>query len=131
MFLAPLLAARLNEGNYTEPEWFTPLMQIHDRYGTILWPVVGLVVVGFVAWGLISAISHKSIQGEDKLRCKKEILSELRRQLNGLTLEQVAKLINHDKALTLELVEEMATDGMLSQHVNTKGATLYRLKGVG
>ena len=131
MSFAPLLAAKLNEGNYVEPEWFTPLMQLNDRYGMIIGPAVGLLVLGFIAWGLVSAIAHKSIAGEDKLRCKKEIVGELRRQLNGLTLEQVAKLINHDKKLTHELTEEMVRDGMLSEHVNTKGATLYRLKGMG
>ena len=81
MLLVPLLAAAYNEGNYVEPAWFTPIMQIHDRYGFIIWPAVGLAVVGFIAWGLIGALSHKSITGEDKLRCKKEIVSELRRQL--------------------------------------------------
>jgi hypothetical protein len=131
MGLWPLLAAKMNEGNYVEPEWFTPLMEINDRYGKILWPALGLGVVAFVAWGIVGAVTHKAITGEDKARCKKELLGELRRQLNGLTLEQVAKLINHDRKLTLVLVEEMVSDGMLSEHVNTKGATLYRLKGLG
>jgi hypothetical protein len=125
-----LLAAPLNEGNYVEPDWFAPLMQINDRYGFIIWPAVGLTVVGAIAWGLVGSMRHKSIPGEEKFRCKKEIVSELRRQLNGLTLDQIARMINHDKEATKDLLAEMTKDGMLSEHLNTKGATVYRLKGV-
>ena len=124
------LLAGPNEGNYVEPEWFAPLMAIHDRYGFILWPVLGLSVVGMIAWGVLNSMRHKAIPGEERFRCKKEIVGELRRQLNGMTLEQVARMINHDREASLELLTEMLKDNMIATYMNTKGATVYRLKGI-
>jgi hypothetical protein len=125
-----LLATNYAEGNYQEPDWFQPLMQFNDRFGVIIWPALGLAVVGFIAWGTINTLTHRSIPPEEKVRCKKEIVTELRRQLNGMSIEQVARLIKHDSKLTHTLLVEMTRDGMLKEVLNTKGATIYRLKGV-
>jgi hypothetical protein len=125
-----LAEIHVNEGNYSEPDWFQPLMAVSDRYGFIIWPAVGLGVVGFVAWGVFRSVTHRSMPGEEKFKCKKEIIGELRRKLNGLTQEQIGQLIRHERDLTIELIDEMVKDNQLVKHINSKGATLYKLKGM-
>jgi hypothetical protein len=92
--------------------------------------VVGLVVVGAVAVGVVNSMSHKTIPGEDKFRCKKEIIAELRRQLRGMSAEQIAQLIGHDIKSTRLLLGEMEKDSMLVPHLSDRGQTVYRLKGI-
>jgi len=120
----------VTEGNYHEADWFTPLMQLNDRFGFILWPTLGLVVVGAIVLAALKSATHKSIPGEDRLRVKKEIIHELRRQLHGLSLEQLAKHVGHAPAPLRDLLEEMCKDGMLKEDVNSKGAQLYKLPGM-
>jgi hypothetical protein len=124
-----LILADVNgEGNYEEPAWFQPLMQISDRYGFIIWPALGILVIGGLAVSMIRAASHKSIPPEDRTRFKKEIVQELRRRLQGLSVEEVSKMIGHPHHLCEELLEEMRKDGMIARAENEHGKTIYRVK---
>ena len=129
--LNPLYDTRpINEGNYHEPGWFTPLMEFSDRYGAIVWPALAITVVGLVAWGTLKSASHKSIPGPDRMRVKKEIIHELRRNLSGLSLEQISHLVGHHREPTHALLLEMVKDGMLRASTNSKGAEVFKLPGM-
>lgn len=119
----------ITEGNYKEPEWFTPLMQFNDRFGFIVWPALALTVVGAIVWGTLKSASHKEIPGPERVRIKKEIIHELRRNLNGMTAEQIAQFVGHQRDPTHALLMEMTKDGMVRADVNTKGATVFKLPG--
>jgi len=119
----------INEGNYHESEWFTPLMQINDRFGFIIWPTVGILAVVAIGWAVLKSATHQSIPGEQRTRIKKEIITELRRQLQGMSIEQLAALVNQPKTPLHDLVLEMVKDGMLRENVNSKGATVYKVPG--
>ncbi|MBS2032272.1 MAG: hypothetical protein JST54_30510 [Deltaproteobacteria bacterium] len=120
----------VTEGNYQEAEWFTPLMQINDRFGFILWPTLGLLVIGAIVMAVLKSATHKTIPGEDRLRVKKEIVQELRRKLHGQSLEELCKLVGHAPGPLTELVDEMVKDGMIKRDVNSKGAQLFKLPGM-
>ena len=120
----------VTEGNYHEAEWFTPLMQLNDRFGFILWPTLGLVVIGAIVLAVLKSATHKTIPGEDRVRVKKEIVQELRRKLHGQSLEELCKLVGHPAGPLTELVDEMVKDGMIERDVNSKGAQLFKLPGM-
>lgn len=120
----------INEGNYQEPEWFTPLMQFSDRYGVIVFPIVGLLVVGAIVLAILKSASHKTIPGPERMHVKKEVIHELRRQIHGMSLEQLARHVGQHREALRALLEEMIKDGMLKQQQNSKGAQVYKLPGM-
>ena len=120
----------INEGNYHEPEWFTPVMQFSDRFGFILWPALAVGVLAVVVVAVLKASTHKSIPGPERMRIKKEIVQELRRQIHGMSLEQIAKLVAQPREPLHEFLGEMAKDGLIRSSVNSKGATIYKLPGM-
>ena len=129
VFGSPLYdSTPVSEGNYREPDWFQPLMEVFDRFGFILWPVIAIAGLLAMGWAVFSVVSEKRIPGPQRQGVKKAIVHELRRQLNGMTLEQINKLVGHEREALQELVTEMGKDGMIEVAVNSKGATIYRLR---
>lgn len=119
----------ITEGNYKEPGWLSPLMQLNDRFGFIIWPAVGLLVVAAVVAAVLKSASRQTIPGPERIKVKKDVIHELRRQIHGMSLEQIQQMVGHPREPLHELLEEMVKDGMLRNAVNSKGAQLYKLPG--
>jgi hypothetical protein len=119
----------IQEGNYSEPGWLSPIMQLNDRFGFIIWPVVGLLVVGAVVIGVLKSARQQTIPGPERMKVKKDVIHELRRQIHGMSLDQIQQMVGHPREPLEELLQEMVKDGMLRPAVNSKGAQLYKLPG--
>jgi heme exporter protein D len=119
----------INEGNYHESAWFSPLMAFSDRYGFIIWPAVGILAIAAVALAVLKSASHQSILGPERVRVKKEIIHELRRNLRGMSIEQISAYVGHPLAPLTELLHEMVKDGMLRTGTTDRGDPIYKLPG--
>lgn len=119
----------LTEGNYHEASWFAPLMQFSDRYGFIIWPSLGILAIVAIGLAVLKSASHESIPGPERLHVKKEVIHELRRNLKGMRLEEIAHFVGHGHAPLGELLQEMVKDGMLRRGTNDAGEEVYRLPG--
>ena len=119
----------INEGNYHEGAWFAPLMQFNDRFGFIIWPAVGVLAIAAIGWAVLKSATHQSIPGPERIHVKKEIIHELRRNLNGMSAKDIAAFVGHPLAPLEELLHEMVKDGMLRPGTTDRGDPVYRLPG--
>lgn len=119
------------EGNYVEPDWFQPLMQVFDRYGVILLPAAGVFAIAAVAWAILSTATTKTVDPQKRVGIKKAILHELRRQLKGMSGEQIADMVGQNRTAMREMLDEMVKDRMLELGTNDAGKPVYRLRGLG
>jgi hypothetical protein len=101
-----------------------------ERYAFIFYPVIALGTIGLIVVAVVSSLRSDDIGGTAKVEAKREVVTMLRREINGMTTEQLAKHIKLNAGKTTRLLEEMQTDGILYQcSMNRK--KLWRVRGVG
>jgi len=110
-----------------EPSYF----ELLERNTHILYPLIAILAVVMIVAGILQWWRSDDLVGEVKQTLKREIILMLRRQLGGVSSEQVSQTIGLESFKTQKLLEEMQKDGILISHTNTSRLTLWRLKGVG
>ena len=90
--------------------------------------IVGIVVI--IVYFIYASVSDKTVQGAARTECKGEIMIAMRKQVTGLTLKELAKLLKLDEAQTLEILEEMKKDNQVytTEH---RGHEVWCLRGIG
>ena len=90
--------------------------------------IVGIVLI--IAFSIYSAVSDKTVQGAKRTECKGEIMIAMRKQVTGLSLSELAKLLRLSEAQTLEILEEMKKDNQVytTEH---RGREVWCLRGIG
>lgn len=102
-----------------------------ESHTEIVYPSLAILVVGLVAFAILSAWKKEGMDIETKMRLKKAIVQELRLQMGGLSAETIAKAIGLSGLKTAKLLEEMQRDGILWSHLGNNRLTIWRLKGIG
>jgi hypothetical protein len=119
------------------PGYVAPLSSTSPRYlelleenTHILYPAIAVLVVALIAFGVISAWRTEDIDVIAKAEMKREIIREMRRQVHGLTVEQLAKLTSMPPLKLVRLLEEMQEGGITESRTDSARITTWRLKGL-
>jgi hypothetical protein len=120
-----------------QPHYVQPLSATKPRYiealeenTQLVYPAIAVLVLLLIALGVISAWRSEDVDGIQKAELKREIIRELRRELHGITVERLAKLVNSPNLKVAKLLEEMQVQGIAESRTDTRRVTTWRLKGL-
>lgn len=136
--LLPLLTAQIEglPGQDSGPDYERPVssittgyIELLERNSHIIYPVIAVVTLLLIAWGILSAWRTQDLDGLQKNEFKRAIINELRRQLSGMPGDLLGKTIGLDRLKTNRLLEEMQTEGLVMSHTNSERLTVWRVRG--
>lgn len=104
-------------------EWF-------ENHTNTLYPLIAIVVVALVAWGIISAWRGDDMDGLKKAELKREIIRLLRRDVYGLSADKLAAQLEIPGGKLLKLLDEMAEENIVESRTSTSRVTTWRMKGL-
>jgi hypothetical protein len=104
-------------------EWF-------ENHTTTLYPLLAIVVVALVAWGIITAWRGDDMDGLKKAELKREIIRILRRDVYGLSADKLASQLEIPGGKLLKLLDEMADENIVESRTSTSRVTTWRVKGL-
>jgi hypothetical protein len=104
-------------------EWF-------EAHTSTLYPLIAIVVVALVAWGIISAWRGDDMDGLAKAELKREIIRLLRRDVYGLSADKLAAQLEIPGGKLLKLLDEMAEENIVESRTSTSRVTTWRMKGL-
>lgn len=137
MIHAFVLSLVLHAGPPEHAPYVQPLSATKPRYiealeenTHLIYPGIAVLVLLLIALGVISAWRSEDIDGIQKAEMKREIIRELRREIHGITVERLAKLVNAPSLKVAKLLEEMHTQGIAESRTDTRRVTTWRLKGL-
>ena len=96
----------------------------------ILYPLLALIAIVLLIWGVLSAWRSEELAGVRKAELKREIILELRRQMRGMTGDELARAVGLAPLTTVKLLEELQKDNILMSHTNTQRLTIWRVLGL-
>jgi hypothetical protein len=94
----------------------------------IIYPLLAVLVVVLIAVGVASALRAEELDGHQKSEIKRDIIAELRREVHGITVEQLAKAIGLTSHKAYKVLEEMASDNIVESRTDTRRHTTWRMK---
>ncbi len=106
-------------------------LEFLEQNSHIIYPAIGLLVLVLIAAGILQAWKTQDLDGLAKAELKREIILEIRRQMGGVTAEDLSRAVGLEPFRMNRLLEEMQQDGVLISHTNTAHKTVWRVKGVG
>jgi hypothetical protein len=112
--------------NTTEPKY----IEFLEDNAHIIYPALAIAVLVLIALGILQAWRTDDISGLQKAEIKRDIVRELRREMHGITVEHMAKLVAVPPFRLLKILEEMQTDGIAESRTDTQRTTTWRLKGL-
>jgi hypothetical protein len=120
-----------------EPTYVKPLSSTSPRYIEVLeanthllYPAIAILVVALIAFGVIASWRTEDMDGIQKAEVKREVIRELRREMVGLTVEQLTRATNMPPLKLARILEDMQKAGILESRTDTRRITTYRLKGL-
>ncbi len=105
-------------------------LELLEENTNILYPAIAVLVVGLIAFGVIAAWRTEDVDVIQKAEMKREIIREMRRQVHGLTVEQLARLTSLPPLKLVRILEEMQEQGITESRTDTSRVTTWRLKGL-
>lgn len=96
----------------------------------VIYPALAVLALVLVAAGIMQALKTDNLTGIKKAEVKRELIRELRRDITGRTAEQLAKLLDVPNIKMLQLLEELAAEGIVESRTDTQRLTTWRLKGL-
>lgn len=124
----PLLAS---SGGALPGELSPRYFELLERNSHIVYPLLALLVVVLLVVGILQFWRAQDMDGLAKVELKREIILELRKQMGGVSAEELARAVGLAPLTTVRLLEEMQKEGILASHTNTTRLTLWRIKGAG
>lgn len=119
------------------PRYVKPVGSASVRYiewlennSHVVYPIIAVAVVALIAFGIISAWRSEDIDGLKKAEMKREIIRVLRREVYGMTADQLAKALEIPGTRMLKLLEEMAEANIVESRTDTQRVTTWRMKGL-
>ena len=110
----------------TKPRYIEAL----EENTQLIYPGIAVLVLLLIALGVISSWRSEDIDGIQKAEVKREIIRELRREIHGITVERLAKLVKVPSFRVAKLLEEMQVQGIAESRTDTRRLTTWRLKGL-
>jgi hypothetical protein len=138
--LIPLLTAQIEglPGQSSGPEYERPVssittgyIEVLERNSHIVYPVIAVVTLLLIGWGILSAWRTQDMDGLQKNEFKRAIVNELRSNISGMPGDQLGRTIGLDRLKTHRLLEEMQTEGLVLSHTNSERLTVWRVRGTG
>jgi len=119
------------------PPYVAPVSATKPRYiealeenTHLVYPAIAVLVLLLIALGVVSAWRTEDMDGIQKAEVKREIIRELRREVHGITVERLSKLVDVPSLKVAKLLEEMAEQGITESRTDTRRMTTWRLKGL-
>ena len=106
------------------------MMDEFTEYLIVLAPLIGIAVIGIIAYAIYSASHAEVIQGAAKTECKGEIMIALRKQIAGMTVRELSELLKITEGQAQYVIEEMKTDNQVYE-AEHRGKKVVRLRGIG
>ena len=100
-----------------------------ERHATALYPLLALGTIALVAFGILAAYRSNEVTGILKVEYKRDIITLLRKEVGGATVDQMSRELNLDLLRTATIVEEMERDGLVFKN-GARRPFVFRLKGV-
>lgn len=131
-FAACDLPGIFGEDDYNRPvtSSYTKHLDTLEQNRHVVYPGVALFTLAIIAFGIIQAWRTHGLDGKEKSNYKREIVQELRRNMGGMTGEQLARTIGLEPLKTVKLLDEMVGEKLIVSHTNTERLTVYRLRGL-
>ncbi|GMU62576.1 MAG: hypothetical protein AMXMBFR34_43390 [Myxococcaceae bacterium] len=117
---------------YAKPVGATKVKYIEllENNSHIIYPLLAVVVVALIAFGVISAWRSEDMSGLQKAELKREIIRELRREIWGMTADALSKNVGVPRFKLLKILEEMQADNILEARTDTQRVTTWKMKGL-
>lgn len=117
---------------YAKPVGATKVKYIEflENNAHVLYPLIAIVVVALIAFGVISAWRTEDMDGLQKAELKREIIRELRREIWGMTADAISKNVGVPRLKLLKILEEMQADNILEVRTDTQRVTTWKMKGL-
>jgi hypothetical protein len=110
----------------TKPRYIEAL----EENTQLVYPAIAVLVLLLIALGVISAWRSEDMDGIQKAEVKREIIRELRREIHGITVDRLAKLVKMPSFKVAKLLGEMEAQGIAESRTDTRRLTTWRLKGL-
>jgi hypothetical protein len=101
-----------------------------ENHGTIVYPAIVLLVIGLIAAAMVSNARQNEISAERRGQLKMQIMGVMRRRISGISGEHVASDLGIDLMLAVQLLSELASEGLIAVAGGEDGKDIrYRLRG--
>ncbi len=124
----------LNDGPppYVKPTGSTQTryLDVLENNTQVIYPLIAVVVVALIAYGIIAAWRTDDLDGVEKAELKREIIRLLRRDVYGLTADHIAKILKVPGGRLLTLLEEMSEANLVESRTDSSRVTTWRMKGL-
>ncbi len=130
---ALLLLPRLpGQGSRPPPSDTSPryieLLELNSQY---LYPLLAVAALALLVVGILQAWRTREIDGKAKAEFKREIITELRKNVAGCSAESLSRTVGLERLKLVKLLEEMQEEGAITSHTNTQRLQVWRLRGIG
>lgn len=96
----------------------------------VLAPLLIILVLLVIFYFIYQAVSDKRLGGAILTECRRQIINGMRQKISGMTVMEVAKLVDVSKEQAQEILEGMKADGQIYE-TTYHGKTVWCLKGLG
>ena len=100
-----------------------------EQNSHIIYPVLAVLTLALIIAGLLQAWKNQDMDTKTRVEYKRAILTELRRHLNGMPGDELARTLALDRLKMVKLLEQMQQEGMVQSHTNSKRITVWRVRG--
>jgi hypothetical protein len=100
-----------------------------EQNSHIIYPAIAVLTLALIIVGLLQAWKNQDMDLKTRVEYKRAILTELRRHLNGLPGDELARTLALDRLKMVKLLEQMQEEGMVQSHTNSKRITVWRVRG--
>ena len=112
-------ASSISAGGYFE---------VLEQNSHIVYPLLAVLTLILIVAGLLQAWKNQDMDSQTRVEYKRAILAELRRHLNGMPGDELARSLGLDRLKMVRILEQMQQDGMVQSHTNSKRLTVWRVR---
>jgi hypothetical protein len=100
-----------------------------DDHGDVVFPLMGLAIIGLLFLGIRHGMQSSGDEMKRKMHDKDEIVRMMRSRLL-LNADEVCKHLKIDRLRAAALLEELLVEGKLVEQRSSSGVANYRMKGL-
>lgn len=103
-------------------------LDVLEQNSHIIYPALAVLTLILIIVGLLQAWKNQDMDMKTRVEYKRAILAELRRHLNGLPGDELARNLALDRLKMVKMLEQMQQEGMVQSHTNSKRITVWRVR---